>query len=232
LSDGLRETGRAGRPNQFFVPAAGEHSRAGRRLPPGIPFAAYVRWTIEHTSTSNRVFGFKLQSWYLHDCLRWLRTTRAFGNEATPDLEILRSAFPQLRFIQITRRDKLRQAVSKARAVQSGLWKVQPGRGEGAAVEFDRHLITRCLDETEEEEKIWNNFFRHLGAEPFPIQYEELCQDYAAALRAVLDFLQIKIPRRTALQPFTIRQSDSLSLDWEKRYLESEAARPNSPPPT
>lgn len=227
LSDGLRETGRAGRPNQFFLPAFQEYFRERHRLPAGIPFAAYVRKTVENTSTSNRVFGFKLMGWYLQDFLRWLRMTGAFGKEGTSDLEMLRSAFPRLRFIQITRRDKLRQAISKARAVQTGLWKVQPGVTGSGQLQFDRELISRCLKEAEDEEEIWSAFFRRAELQPFRVEYEELSQHYEPTIRAVLEFLRIAFPRGKQIHPVTVRQGDAVSEEWEQRYRATEKRSPS-----
>jgi LPS sulfotransferase NodH len=103
--------------------------------------------------------------------------------------------------------------------MQTGLWKVQPGRTGSERVEFDRDLITRCLQEAEEEENIWSGFFRRIGLQPFRVEYEELCRDYELTIRAVLDFLQISLPRRRTIQPVTVRQADAISEDWEQRYL-------------
>ena len=91
--------------------------------------------------TRNEVFGFKLMSWYLDDFLARLREAHGFGNSTTSDLELLRSAFPRLRFLRIVRRHKLRQALSTARALQTGLWKVQKGKSIVREPEFDPDLI-------------------------------------------------------------------------------------------
>ena len=190
LSDGLRDTGRAGRPNQFFLPPLESQFRTAHYFDAETNFADYVRGIVEKTVTSNEVFGFKLMGWYLNDFLARLRETGAFGGAESSDLEILRNAFPRLRFIQITRREKLRQAISKARAVQTGLWKVQEGKTEGAEPQFDQPLITRCLKEAEEEESIWSAFFARIGLQPFCVEYEGLCQNYEVTIRGVLDFLE------------------------------------------
>src|SRR5450432_733117 len=224
LSDGLRDTGRAGRPNQFFLPSAESQFRAAHYFAVEVDFSDYVRGIVERTVTGNEVFGFKLMGWYVNDFLARLRQTSAFGGAERSDLEVLLNAFPRLRFIQITRREKLRQAISKARAVQTGLWKVQEGKTAAAGPQFDRLLITRCLKEAEEEENTWSAFFARIGLEPFRVEYEELCQNHAAVIGAVLDFLEIKLPRRIRIgQPATIRQSDALSDEWEQRYRASGA---------
>ena len=219
LSDGLRDTGRAGRPNQFFLPSAESQFRAAHSLPEEIGFADYVRAMVEKTATSNEVFGFKLMAWYLNDFVARLRGSAAFGGSGESDLEILCAPFPRLRFLRITRRDKVRQAISKARAAQTGLWKVQGGKSETAAPEYDRALIEQCLAEAEAEEEIWRAFFARIERQPFRVEYEELCQNHSAVIGAALDFLEIKLPRRIRIgHPATVRQSDALTDEWEQRY--------------
>jgi trehalose 2-sulfotransferase len=225
LSDGLRDTGRAGRPNQFFLPSAESQFRTAHSFAAEVDFADYVRGIVEKTATSNEVFGFKLMGWYLDDFLARLRQTEAFGAPGESDLAMLCHAFPRLRFIQITRRDKLRQAISKARAAQTDLWKVQEGREAVTAPRFDRALIVRCLEETEWEEKIWSQFFARIGQEPYRVEYEGLCANHAAVIGGILNFLEIKLPRRKRISPpATVRQGDALSIEWEERYLAGDAA--------
>src|SRR4029434_7803251 len=91
-------------------------------------YTAYVRAIVNTKTTRNEVFGFKLMSWYLEDFLNRLRAARGFGNSTTGDRKLLYGAFPRLAFVRIVRRHKLRQALSTARALQTGLWKVQRGK--------------------------------------------------------------------------------------------------------
>lgn len=219
LTDGLTSTRRAGRPNQFFWPPFEDHFRSRNGLRADIPFADYVRAIVRQTSTSNAVFGFKLMAWYLDEFLARLRATSAFGEIHDTDLALLQNAFPRLRFIQIARRNKLRQAISKARALQSGLWKVLPNKTDSGEAVFDRGLIARCLKEAEAGEKTWSEFFERVEVKPFQVEYEQLCADYEGVLRSVLDFLRIAWPRSATLAPVTQRQSDAISAEWERRYL-------------
>src|ERR1700760_818436 len=116
LTDGLRDTRRAGVPKQFFLPKAESRYAAELGIDRAADYATYVRALVD-TKIRNEVFGFKLMSWYLDDFLARLREAHDFGNSTTSDLELLRSAFPRLRFIRIVRRHKLRQALSTARAL-------------------------------------------------------------------------------------------------------------------
>ena len=112
LSDGLRDTGRAGRPNHFFLPSSEVQFRPKYGFDAGADFADYVRGVVKKTATSNEVFGFKLMAWYLTSFLARLRQTGAFGGAGTSDLEMLYAAFPRLRFLRIIRREKLRDRKS------------------------------------------------------------------------------------------------------------------------
>jgi LPS sulfotransferase NodH len=219
LTDGLRDTRRAGMPKQFFLPKEGRYA-AELGINPIEDYAAYVRSVVNSKTTHNEVFGFKLMSWYLDDFLARLRETHGFGNSTTSDLELLHSAFPRLRFVRIVRRHKLRQALSTARALQTGLWKVQEGKNSLREPEFDPDLIEQSLHEAERQEKIWDDFFRRIEVKPFLVEYEKLCQDYEATIRGVLNFLRIKLPPDTRVgPPVTTRQSDETSRIWEERFL-------------
>jgi LPS sulfotransferase NodH len=220
LTDGLRATRRAGMPKQFFLPKSEGRYGAQLGLDPNADYPGYVRAIVNTKITRNEVFGFKVMSWYLHDFLARLRDTRAFGDRTSDDLALLRNAFPRLRFVYILRRHKLRQALSTARALQTGLWKVQEGKTTLREPQFDAELIERSLKEAERQEKIWQRFFERIGVKPFQVEYEELCQDYERTIRGVLDFLKISLPRGSKIgPPVTIKQSDEISRIWEERFL-------------
>ena len=226
LTDGLRATRRAGMPKQFFLPKFEARYGAELGVNPVADYPKYVRGIVSTRATHNEVFGFKLMSWYLDDFLTQLRNTRAFGDAVTNDLALLRNAFPRLQFVHIHRRHKLRQALSTARALQTGLWKVKNGEMEEREPQFDAELIEQSLREAERQEKIWRDFFQRLGIEAFQVQYEELCRDYEGTIGSVLDFLKISLPRGTRVgPPVTIRQSDEISRMWEERFL---AERPSA----
>jgi trehalose 2-sulfotransferase len=226
LTDGLHATRRAGVPKQFFLAKFESRYGADHGLDPVGDYGGYVRGIVKAKTTSNEVFGFKLMSWYLDDFLIRLRGVRVFGDAGTSDLELLQMAFPRLRFVHVVRRHKLRQALSTARALQTGLWKVQKGKTALREPQFDPELIEQCLKEGERQEQLWHSFFQRIGVQPFRVEYEELCEDYEATIRGVLDFLQISLPRNVHIGPAkTVRQADEISRVWEERFL---AERPGS----
>ena len=220
LTDGLHATRRAGRPKQFFLEKDEPEYAATHNLELSEGFAAYVRDIMRLTATSNEVFGFKVMSWYLDAFLGRLRSTGEFGGLDTNDVDLMRNAFPRLQFVHVVRRHKLRQALSKARAEQTGLWKVQEGKEAQQEPRFDVELIERCLRDGELQERQWEHFFERSRVQPFRVEYETLYEKYEDTIRAVLDFLEISLPRRQRIgPPLTIRQSDELSRAWEERFL-------------
>jgi len=167
-----------------------------------------------------------LMSWYLEDFLSRLRATGAFGNAQTTDLDLLRTTFPRLQFVYLSRRHKLRQALSQARALQTGVWRVRDGKTSKEEPQFDAKLIEQCLKDGERQEKHWQNFFQRIDVEPFRVEYETLCQDYEATIRSILDFLKISLRRIRIGPPVTIRQADEISRTWEERFLAERSAAP------
>ena len=85
----------------------------------------YLAWALREGTTPNGVFGAKLMWGYLGDFAQLLRGIEGMAGRPLP--ELLARAFPGLRYVQITRQNKVRQAVSLWKAVQTQAWKREPG---------------------------------------------------------------------------------------------------------
>lgn len=219
LCDGLRATRKAGRPQRFFYEPVEERYGLKYRLDPVRDYAGFVRGIVSGTPTSNALFGFKLMGWDLARLVSKLRASGEFGASDAPEMELLLAAFPRLQFIQLSRRDKLRQAISHARALQTGVWKIANGKSPSAEARFNPRQIAHCLESARIEEKIWSEFFAGNNIEPLRLTYEELCADYEGTVESVLESLRIRLPRQKAVgNPVTVRQTDALNAEWEERY--------------
>lgn len=219
LSAGLRATHLAGRPLQYFHEQLAPRYAARYGFDAAAHFAHYVRGIVGAAATPNAVFGFRMESWDLDRFIGQLRESREFGDPEEREIDLLRAAFPRLRCIQLTRQDKLRQAISKARAMQTDQW---VGGGEETVAHeqvFDPQLIAHCLLSATRSEEIWAEFFQRNEIEPLAITYEDLCADYPATVARVLDFLRIRPPRRFTLgPPRTVRQADAITEEWVDRW--------------
>jgi LPS sulfotransferase NodH len=219
LSGALQATHLAGRPLQYFH-ARLAHKYADRYgLDATRNFAQYLRGLLVGAATSNGVFGFRIESFDVDWLVHRLRETGEFGSSEADERELLRAAFPRLRCIQLTREDKLRQAISRARAMQTNLW--VPGKEHNVTgeAEFDPGLIDDCLACASRAEELWAQFFARNNIQPLAITYEELCSDYTGTVARVFAFLRIRPPRHIDLgAPRTTRQADALTEEWVQRY--------------
>lgn len=219
LSGALQATHLAGRPLQYFHERLA-HKYADRYgLDATRNFAQYLRGLLTGAATSNGVFGFRIESFDVDWLVRRLRDTGEFGSSEADERELLRAAFPRLRCVQLTRENKLRQAISRARAMQTNLW--VPGKEHNVigAPAFDPGLIDDCLISATRAEELWAEFFARNQLDPLAITYEELCSDYRGTVTRVFDFLRIRPPRHIDLgAPRTVRQADALTEEWVGKY--------------
>ena len=218
LTRTLQTTHLVGRPLQYFSEKLAPKYAARYGLNHA-EIAPYVRGLIVSASTANHVFGFRMEAMDLDRTITRLRESREFSAADAREIEVLRGAFPRLRCIHLTREDKLRQAISKARAMQTNLWLVGKEHVMHGEAQFDAELIAHCLESAEIAERTWAEFFRRNGIKPLAITYEELCRDHAGTTRRVLDFLHIRPPRRLSLDaPRTVRQADATTEEWVERF--------------
>jgi len=219
LCEGLRATHCGGRPLQYFHHRLALKYAARYGLDAAGQFPLYVRGIVAATATSNGVFGFWTDPWDLKNLVEKLFHSREFGGADTTEIQLLRAAFPRLRCIQLTRQDKLRQAVSKARAMQTNLWVAGKGKSPTGEAHFDAELIRQCREAAIKAEEMWASFFQRNGIEPLAVSYEDLCRDYRQTIGRVLDFLRIRPPSSLTLgPPQTVRQADALSEEWVDQY--------------
>ena len=126
LAHALDSTGIAGRPQEYFDPNFEELwlERLGISSD-----AEFFEKILPEGTTPNGVFAAKVH-WHQFEYLaRKLRAVHGGG----PILDLLRDTFPDLRYVFLTRRDKVRQAVSYYRAIETNIWWSFPGRSRDAS---------------------------------------------------------------------------------------------------
>lgn len=252
LCELLKDSGVAGAPEEYFEarydtgrpPHPGDYlyrlprTGAGIRDDPNPPEApAYsslaglsgYREHLERTfglgTTSNGVFGAKL----MWDQLPELQALAGELPEyrGLTDRALLEALFHEPAYIWVTRGDKVRQAVSLWRALQTRIWRLQAGPDAHDMPELQyrfegiRHLV-RLI---EAEDAAWSTFFGRHGIDRLAIAYEEdLLEDRDQAVRKVLDKIGVAPPPGwQAAEPIK-RQSDAVSDDWVAAY-HRDAAR-------
>jgi len=258
LCEGLERTGVAGRPREYFealketgVPRRPREYFWGLRSPEVIrllpydsqldreaersptwsrdDYARHLAASLREGTTPNGVFGAKLMWSYFDDFLELMRGIPRFGGKG--DGSLLNAAFPELRYVFVSRSDKVRQAVSLWRALQTWVWR----KGEGlladeplpeqrAVYSFD--AIDHLLDQLRRHEDAWRGFFFRIGQQPLSLFYEDVAGDLEGSVGRVLDALNLARPAASTPVPQPMsRQSDDLSESWVQSYLEDVSRR-------
>lgn len=144
-------------------------------------------------------------------------------------LTTLSEALPNPTFVHLTRRDKIRQAISLAIAGQTDVWRQYSSIDIKAAgfqpvYRFDE--IVQFLAAIQNSDALWLNFFRANGLPYHEIAYEDLAEDYAGTLRRLFDMLgrgDAAIPA-----PRLRKHTDVYARQWLGRFTEEFHARTRS----
>jgi LPS sulfotransferase NodH len=229
--EALRSTGLPRQPRQYFEDPAVEDI-AGRLAPidpgrteqPG-EFEGWFRYVLQRGTSPNGVFGAKMM-WNYFDAFR-NRLAELPSLGGVPFNQALDEVFPRLRIIFIRRRDKVPQAVSLWKAIQTQQWRTdsESQRNQtsddvghaGRAVEYDYRAIKHLLDELHRWDARWEDWFHASGRQPIRVIYEEFTTSRAATIGRVLDELGVDPPEPEGQGPMR-PQADDLSRDWVDRF--------------
>ena len=225
LAEALEFTTIAGRPREYFDP--GHEKSWWTRL--GITAdTEYVAKIVSAGTTPNGVFGAKV---HWHQFLHLRKKLRLIHGDGASDLALLRGAFPDLRFIFLTRRDKVQQGVSYYKALQTDFWHSLrsdanctcetsvPDPTPAPEPPFDFGQIDRWVTRFTNDEACWSRYFTTLGLEPFEVVYEDFIEAYESTVLDILRYLNIAIPEGTKIAPPRLRKlADKASEEWALRY--------------
>ena len=225
--EALRSTGMPRQPRQYFADAA-QADIAERLAPtePGRPeqpgeFEGWFKYALQRGTSRNGVFGAKMM-WNYFDDFR-SRVKELPGLSTVTFNQALDAVVPDLQIIFVRRRDKVGQAVSLWRAIQTQRWRNDVDDEHAPQAEYDFRAIQHLLDELHRWDARWEDWFHATGREPIRVIYEEFVDSRAATVGRVVDALGID-PREPEgeLGPMK-RQADNLSHDWVSRFRQDDA---------
>jgi LPS sulfotransferase NodH len=222
----LRHSGQPPQPREYFAGAA---DRSVLQLlapldppdPDPEPPADWWARIRREGATANGVWGGKLMWGHVPELLARARGLPEVGQDAQLDDVLDMLLGDDLRLLYVTREDKIAQAVSLWRAVQTQNWRAghRPGPGEAqyAFAGID-HLRAQLVA----HDAAWNAWFHTTGRRPHTIVYESMAADPGGVIANALAFLGL--PETAAPAPATLRQGDALSEEWARRYRAERAA--------
>lgn len=197
----IRSTGLLGDPWEFFS----DRASARKVLRNPIPRLTELR---ERASTPNGVYGLKVFSAHFDMVVgaKWAER------------------LPNLHFVHLVRRDLLGQAISLARALQTGQYK--PDAARQAEPHFDARAISDCLARIAYGQARWECWFARNALAPLRLAYEDVVADPQRTIDALA--AHIGLAHRPHLDPAQIDlqiQRDLASEAWRRLYLD-EAVDP------
>ena len=216
----MESTGIAGKPNEWLNHAgdAGLVAQYGVGDP-----AALQQHLWEIGSTPNGVFGVKagLYEPYFNTILDTFRKFPGCPQVDHPRAAIWQHAFPNCRHIFMTRRNKVRLAVSWWKAIVTQEWHRVKGEApkpvdlEG---EYRFEAIHHLFDECSMREAGTQEFFSEAGITPLTIVYEDFIHNYDQTVRDALEFLELDSTGVKVSPPYYARLADDVSEGWAQRF--------------
>jgi LPS sulfotransferase NodH len=169
-------------------------------------------------ATANGVAGFKLMASQWEALVRRLRRQPRFDRLTFDDLAAMLPA--TVRYVHIRRRDRIRQAVSLARAAHSrGEWRRLEGDPTGAPrPRLSVSRIARAEQALNRGERLWTAYFSTRGIAPLIVEYEALAATPQLQVSRVLEFLGVSPALARPPASRYRRLADDFTDLWVARY--------------
>jgi LPS sulfotransferase NodH len=241
LVESLRSTGLAGNPAEFFqyLPETGLSPQPRQwfegvtdesilallaPLEPGTPSTETAEQWRERIRregrTANGVWGAKLM---------WNQTPLLVRRaDELPDRSGtgLRSAIVDVvgaepLYIYVSRQDKVHQAVSFWRAVQTRVWRAPAVRTFDDSAVYHAGGIAHLLTILQEQDRRWREWFASEGITPLEVDYRSLAANSTRVVGTVL--AELGLDPTLAPPPVLERQADVRSNYWVERYFKDAA---------
>lgn len=223
----LAASGVAGRPNSFFREADVAYwaEKWGVPVSVGIESAefdrAYLAAMREAGRAGTGIFGLRIMFSSLVDAKRRLDRAAGVDRDVAGHLA---AAFGTPLYIHLSRQNKLAQAVSLARALQTGLWHlnadgtVLEGTGAPAEPAYDGARIAAILAQLERDDQAWEEFFADRRLEPLRLSYETVVEAPQQALAQILERLGLDPLLANTIAVPTAKMADDISRQWAERF--------------
>ena len=203
LCSRLWQTGVLGAPSEVLSPT-NEMRIFMNRFKTSSP-AEYVATLVERRTSKNGVFAMKA---HFHHFEAFLRGYPSLLQVLSP-----------MTFIYISREDKIAQAVSMAKALQTGRWTSRMAAEPVSPLQYDREMIANCLEDIKQQDLNWRRWFETHNVTPFQVTYNEVATDADRVVRNIVELLGVQNDERVAVNvPPVKKQGDETNREWIERF--------------
>jgi trehalose 2-sulfotransferase len=215
LNETLKNTSVMGIPEEYFLP---QNKRIWQRAWNTPTFSEYMAEVLRRGTSPNGVFGMKMMWGYFGQFGKQIQHLP--GNRYQTVHKALSTVFPQLSYIWIRRRDKVRQAVSHAKARQTNVWTVTDGLVPATVRRpvFSFQQLHFMVRELEAHDAAWQRYFATHALHPYTVFYEDFVEHEETVLD-IMRYLHISVPEPVHFMPRLLKkQADEESEEWVQRY--------------
>ena len=182
-------------------------------------WAAHLERTFGLGTTPNGVFGAKLMWNQVPDIE--VHATALLEFVGLTGSELLEALFGSPSYVWMRRRDKVRQAISLWRALQTRTWRLEHPRQDAGppVLRYSYDGIEHLRRRLSADDDAWGRHFLQHAIDPLELVYEaDVALDPAGAVARVLD--HIGVARAPGWRPAArvVRQADWLSDEWHAAY--------------
>lgn len=218
LTEALEATGIAGKPHEWIL------AGWSKDYPSNNP-AEIQQHLWERGSTANGIFGLKHSFCEPHfrQLIEIFHQFPTCPSNEKNRAKIWEHAFPNPRHIFMTRRNKVRLAVSWWKAIKGREWHRRAGASPRSvdltgAYSFDaiHHLYRECSM----REAGIQEFFSEGNIVPLTIVYEDFIQEYEKTVRKILEFIELDTTNIEIPVPSLAQTADAISEEWVRRFRE------------
>lgn len=181
------------------------------------PAEAWRERVLREGMTPNGVWAGKLMWGHVQDLLS--RAHELAGLAGADLATVLHMLFGEVRLVFVTRTDKVAQAVSLWRAVQTQRWSAPAGApSEPRREVYSFAAIDHLVAQLEAHDAAWRRWLaEQADGEPFELSYEQIDADPRAAVQRTMRF--VGLPMVEVVDPPLRHQSDARSHEWARRYV-------------
>ncbi len=201
-------------------------------LKPGTPYAEVIREVVKRETNERGLFAAKIM-WDTLDAFFDIMRKDHPDETGPTKMDTFLRLFPNPKFVFINRRDKLRQAVSFVKSLQSGAWISREGKRLSSAgiLHYDYIAIREAIDKFEKEELLWRAFFKDHSIPFAEVTYEDFVQNRSSGMKSALSLIGEPLDvRETPLNNEIRRMSDDINRQWRQAFLDTAASIRESDP--
>jgi LPS sulfotransferase NodH len=182
--------------------------------------------TFRMGTSKNGVFGAKLMWNQLPDLEQHATAMPEFAG--LDGSELLDRLLGQPGYVWLRRRDKVRQAISLWRALQTRTWRAEhpAAEGERPTLSYSFRGIEHLRRRLSADDEAWGRFFLHSLIDPLELVYEDdVSPDPAGAVARVLALIGVAVPSDWTQAAGMAQQSDEVNDEWYDAYHRDATAR-------